>query len=194
MVTVPRWDWHRPIQGLVVLPGAGAKGALHLVHETLNHHRLQHALWAGRTISITMGLSFSADALTPGETGSFRSPPQELERFRVAFEGLQELLQEASRSDRYKPSDDLTLTRIRFGDLLGAPEVVGEILDLNADGMKIAMAVSHPVEVDQRCQLRVGPPEADGYELVGTVRWVDRNPYITVFGLALDQVLAAKAL
>lgn len=131
--------------------------------------------------------------MTPGDTGSFRTSPQELERFRAAFEGLQELLQESSRSDRYKPSEDLTLARIRFGDPQGGADVVCEILDLNADGMKIAMAVSHAVEVDQRCQLRVGAPEADGYELVGTVRWVDRNPYITVFGLALDDVLPAKA-
>ena len=50
--------------------------------------------------------------------------------------------------------------------------------------MKIALAVSQAVEVDQRCHLLVGPPEAECYELMGTVRWVDRNRYITVFGLA----------
>jgi hypothetical protein len=40
--------------------------------------------------------------------------------------------------------------------------------------------------VDQVCNLLVGAPEGECYELVGTVRWVDRNPYITVFGLALE--------
>jgi len=39
--------------------------------------------------------------------------------------------------------------------------------------------------VDQRCHLLVGPPEAECYELMGMVRWVDRNPSITVFGLDL---------
>lgn len=131
--------------------------------------------------------------MAPGEDGSGWSPPQEIERFRAALEDLQEFLQEASRSDRYKPSEDLTLVRIRLGDPQGVPGVVGEILDLSSDGMKIALAVSHPVEVDQRCHLVVGALEGERYELVGTVRWVDRNPYITVFGLALDQVLRAKA-
>ena len=39
--------------------------------------------------------------------------------------------------------------------------------------------------MDQRCHLLVGPPEAKCYELMGMVRWVDRNPSITVFGLDL---------
>ena len=130
--------------------------------------------------------------LTPGENGSSGTRQQDLQRFRAALEGLQALLQEASRSDRYKPSEDLSLARIRLGASLDRPAVVGEILDLNSEGMKIALAVSQPVEVDQRCHLVVGSPEAQCYELIGTVRWVDRNPYITVFGLALDTVLNAK--
>lgn len=88
--------------------------------------------------------------------------------------------------------EDLSLAQIVFGDPPQPPPVVGEILDLSRDGMKIALAVSQPVEVDQRCQLLVGPPEAECYELMGTVRWVDRNPYITVFGLALQDATVHK--
>jgi len=108
-----------------------------------------------------------------------------LDGFRDALERLQHRLEEANRPSRFKPVEDLSLARILFGDRSGAAPVVGEILDLSRDGMKIALAVSHPVEVDQDCHLLVGPPESECYELHGTVRWVDRNPYITVFGLAL---------
>ncbi len=109
-----------------------------------------------------------------------------LDGFRAALERLQHRLEEATRPSRFKPVEDLSLAQIVFGDPPQPPAVVGEILDLSRDGMKIALSVSQPVEVDQRCQLLVGPPEAECYELMGTVRWVDRNPYITVFGLALQ--------
>jgi hypothetical protein len=104
----------------------------------------------------------------------------------LALERLQHRLEEATRPTRFKPIEDLSLARILIGDPRAARPVVGEILDLSPDGMKIALAVSQPVEVDQLCNLLVGAPEGECYELVGTVRWVDRNPYITVFGLALE--------
>ena len=109
-----------------------------------------------------------------------------LDGFRLALERLENRLEEATRPTRFKPIKDLSLARILFGDPRAATPVVGEILDFSRDGMKIVLAVSHPVEVDQLCNLLVGPPEAECYELEGTVRWVDRNPYITVFGLALQ--------
>lgn len=107
--------------------------------------------------------------------------------FREALERLEHRLQEASRPSRYKPVEDLSLARILFGEPTAASPVVGEILDLSRDGMKIALAVSQEVEVDQECHLLVGHPDHECFELAGTVRWVDRNPYITVFGLALSE-------
>lgn len=110
-----------------------------------------------------------------------------LDGFRDALDRLQHRLQEASRPSRYKPVEDLSLARILFGDPTRSTPVVGEILDLSRDGMKIALAVSQEVQVDQECHLLVGNPDSECYELAGTVRWVDRNPYITVFGLALRE-------
>ena len=109
-----------------------------------------------------------------------------LDGFRLALERLEHRLEEANRPSRFKPIKDLSLVRILFGDPRAATPVVGEILDFSRDGMKIVLAVSHPVEVDQVCNLLVGAPEAECYELEGTVRWVDRNPYITVFGVGLQ--------
>ncbi len=108
-----------------------------------------------------------------------------LSGFRAALESLQSRLDEASRPSRFKPIEDLSLARILFGEVPSGAPVVGEILDLSRDGMKIALSVSQSVEVDQTCHLLVGPPDGECYQLMGTVRWVDRNPYITVFGLAL---------
>ena len=108
-----------------------------------------------------------------------------LSGFRAALESLQSRLDEASRPSRFKPIEDLSLARILFGEVPSGAPVVGEILDLSRDGMKIALEVSQTVEVDQTCHLLVGPPDGECYQLMGTVRWVDRNPYITVFGLAL---------
>jgi len=110
-----------------------------------------------------------------------------LDGFREALDRLQHRLREANRPSRFKPVEDLTLARILFGDPPAGIPVVGEILDLSRDGMKVALAISQTVEVDQPCHLLVGPPEAECYELHGTVRWVDRNPCITVFGLALQE-------
>jgi hypothetical protein len=108
-----------------------------------------------------------------------------LSGFRAALESLQSRLDAASRPSRFKPVEDLSLARILFGEVPSGPPVVGEILDLSRDGMKIALEVSQTVELDQTCHLLVGPPDGECYQLLGTVRWVDRNPYITVFGLAL---------
>ena len=108
-----------------------------------------------------------------------------LSGFRAALESLQSRLDAASRPSRFKPVEDLSLARILFGEVPSGAPVVGEILDLSRDGMKIALAVSQSVDVDQTCHLLVGPPDGECYQLLGTVRWVDRNPYITVFGLAL---------
>jgi len=148
----------------------------------------------------------SCRPLTPGDLASGTPSPQVpspgpwgevlpgsaaagLDGSRLALERLQHRLEEATRPTRFKPIEDLSLARILIGDPRAARPVVGEILDLSPDGMKIALAVSQPVEVDQLCNLLVGAPEGECYELVGTVRWVDRNPYITVFGLALEDAI-----
>ncbi len=112
-----------------------------------------------------------------------------LDGFRMALERLQHRLQEANRPSRFKPVEDLSLARLLFGDPPAGTPVVGEILDLSRDGMKIALAVSQTVEVDAPCHLLVGQPQGECFELHGIVRWVDRNPYITVFGLALQEAL-----
>lgn len=133
---------------------------------------------------MTPGDPASGAPLPPGAAPSASGG---LDGFREALDRLEHRLQEASRPSRYKPVDDLSLARILFGDPASAAPVVGEILDLSRDGMKIALAVSQEVEVDQPCHLLVGHPDRECYELAGTVRWVDRNPYITVFGLALRE-------
>jgi hypothetical protein len=103
----------------------------------------------------------------------------------MALESLQPFLDHSSRPQRFKPTQHLSIARILFDELVDATPVVGEILDLSRDGIKIALAVSQPVEVDQTCHLLVGRPDGACHRLLGHVRWVERNPYITVLGLAL---------
>jgi c-di-GMP-binding flagellar brake protein YcgR len=62
----------------------------------------------------------------------------------------------------------------------------GEILDISADGMKIALSGSHPIALHQICRIRAGDPDATVYRLTGNVRWVDTHPLITVFGIQFD--------
>lgn len=150
-------------------------------------------LFGCRFRPLTPGDQATGESMPRSAAASSRIPPPAsgrtggsgLNGFREALDHLQHRLEEANRPSRFKPLEDLTLARLLFGDPRAGTPVVGEILDLSRDGMKIALAVSHPVEVDQDCHLLVGPPESECYELHGTVRWVDRNPYITVFGLAL---------
>lgn len=110
---------------------------------------------------------------------------RDLDRFRYALQRLNDRLQQAVRPDRFKPPEDLTLARVSFTDRQGSP-LVGEIIDIGADGMKIALAGGETVAVGETCELQVGADDAEHYELSGSVRWVQSHPYITVFGVLLD--------
>ena len=145
--------------------------------------RRRHHNAAGKFPPPPLSLTSSDQPFLDPEAPS-GTPAGGLDSFRAALEDLRHRLEEASRPSRFKPTEDLSLARLRLGDHR-AQEVVGEIVDLSPNGLKIALAAGQPVEVDQTCHLQVGAPGRDFYELLGTVRWVDRNPYITVFGLAL---------
>ena len=109
------------------------------------------------------------------------------ERFKLALTQLQGHLLEASRPDRYKPDENFALASVCFGvdGDFGAPSV-GEILDVSLDGMKIALGVGPLLEMEQACRIVV-EGQGQTYELLGRVRWVEVSPFITVFGVALDQ-------
>lgn len=109
------------------------------------------------------------------------------ERFKFALGQLQGHLLEASRPVRYKPDENFALASVCFavdGDF-GEP-CVGEILDVSLDGMKIALGVGPLLEAGQTCRIVV-KVQGQTYELLGRVRWVEASPFITVFGVALDQ-------
>lgn len=113
--------------------------------------------------------------------------PSDQERFKLALTQLQGHLLEVSRPDRYKPDENFALASVCFGvdGDFGAPSV-GEILDVSLDGMKIALGVGPLLEAEQACRIVV-QGQGQTYELLGRVRWVEASPFITVFGVALDQ-------
>jgi hypothetical protein len=112
---------------------------------------------------------------------------QDLIRLRAALEVLQDQLQQASRPSRFKPPTDLSLVEIEIGcDEAGESPLTGEILDISADGMKVALSGAHPIAVNQICRIRAGNPDSTMYRLTGNVRWVDSHPLITVFGIQFE--------
>ncbi len=110
----------------------------------------------------------------------------DLEQFRVAFRRLEERLQAASRSDRFKPPTGLATARLHQESMGAAEGVLGEVLDLSVDGMKLAIEASHDLEVGQHCSVVVGDGEGETYDLRATVRWIEATSYISVIGLSLD--------
>ncbi|KEF41681.1 MAG: hypothetical protein ER33_09970 [Cyanobium sp. CACIAM 14] len=110
----------------------------------------------------------------------------DLERFRDAFRRLEERLQEATRSDRFKPPTDLATARVHLGPTSSSEALLGEVLDLSLDGLKIAIEAGHDLTVGESCNVAVGDGEGQTYSLRGTVRWIEDTNYITVFGLSLD--------
>lgn len=114
---------------------------------------------------------------------------QDLIRFRNALEDQRDQLEQASRPSRFKPPTDLTLVEIQLGtapDQAERSPVVGEIVDISADGMKIALSGAHQIDLNQKCRIRAGNPTATMYCLAGNVRWVDSHPRITVFGIQFE--------
>ncbi len=110
----------------------------------------------------------------------------ELIEFREALRRLQADLQEASRPSRFKPPTDLSLVEISLNRDAETPGTPGEIIDLSPEGMKIALAGSHPVQPGQACLIKAGNPESRVFNLSGTVRWVESHSLVTVFGILLD--------
>ncbi len=110
----------------------------------------------------------------------------DLERFRDAFRRLERRLEEASRSDRYKPPTGLATARFHLESMRPAEGVFAEVLDLSADGLKIAIEAGHQPAVGQTCNVVVGDGEGETYDLKGTIRWIEATSYISVIGLSLD--------
>lgn len=117
----------------------------------------------------------------------------DLERFQNAFRRLEERLLEASRSDRFKPPTGLATARLHQESINGSEGVLGEVLDMSADGMKIAIEASHDLAVGQHCSVVVGDGEGETYDLRGTVRWIEATSYISVIGLSLDSAHRIEA-
>jgi len=114
-------------------------------------------------------------------------PPGELDRYRQAFLRLQNHLEQGARADRFKPPEHFDLARVRIGDAAAAP-LIGEIVDISPDGMKLALEGGHPIPVGQPCRLDIGADGKEWFELEGVVRWVDSHPLITVIGVQLQSV------
>ncbi len=110
----------------------------------------------------------------------------DLDQFREAFRLQKERLQTASRSSRFKPPTDLSTARITFEGIDGGKEILGEVLDLSPEGMKVAIETGIDLKVEQPCKMTLGAGIDQSYSLWGTVRWVEDSAYITVFGVLLE--------
>jgi hypothetical protein len=110
----------------------------------------------------------------------------DLERFREAFRRLEKRLEEASRSDRFKPPTGLATARLHFESRQPSEGVFAEVLDLSADGLKVAIEAGHRPAVGHPCNVVVGDGEGETYDLRGTIRWIEATSYISVIGLSLD--------
>lgn len=110
----------------------------------------------------------------------------DLSRFRTALHELQDELEHASRPSRFKPPVDLSLVRVQPDPGSEATPLSGEIVDLSPEGMKIALTGRHEFHVDQPCRILAGSPDTTVYDLLGTIRWIETHPLITVFGIRLE--------
>lgn len=117
----------------------------------------------------------------------------DLQRFREAFRRLERRLEEASRSDRYKPPTGLATARLHLELTSPSEGVCAEVLDLSAEGLKIAFEAGHHPAVGQPCSVVVGDGEGETYDLRGTIRWVEATSYISVIGLSLDSAQRLEA-
>jgi hypothetical protein len=99
---------------------------------------------------------------------------------------MEKRLQEATRSNRFKPPTDLATARIHLRSTSSSDGILGEVLDLSLDGMRLAIQAGHPLEVDQICRITIGEPEGETYALKGNVRWFEETSFITVFGISLE--------
>ncbi len=64
--------------------------------------------------------------------------------------------------------------------------VLGEVLDLSLDGMKMVIEAGHELAVGHGCNVVMGDGEGETYDLRGTVRWIETTSYISVIGLSLE--------
>jgi hypothetical protein len=71
--------------------------------------------------------------------------------------------------------------------------VFAEVLDLSADGLKIAIEAGHHPAVGQLCSVVVGDGEGETYDLKGTIRWLEATSYISVIGLSLESAQRLEA-
>jgi hypothetical protein len=117
----------------------------------------------------------------------------DLDRFRIAFRKLEGRLQEATRSTRFKPPSNLATARIHFKIDSSDQGLLGEVLDLSVDGMKIAIEAGHGLTVDQICRVEIGDEEGECYSLLGNVRWVVHSSHIIVFGISLNSADCLEA-
>lgn len=117
----------------------------------------------------------------------------DLERFRESFRRLEKRLEEASRSDRYKPPTGLATARLHLASMGPSQGVFAEVLDLSADGLRIAIEAGHHPAVGQPCSVVLGDGEGETYDLQGTIRWIEATSYISVIGLSLDSAQRLEA-
>ncbi len=117
----------------------------------------------------------------------------DLERFQEAFRRLEKRLEEASRADRYKPPTGLATARLHLASMQPAEGVFAEVLDLSADGLRIAIEAGHHPAVGQPCSVVMGDGEGETYDLQGTIRWIEATSYISVIGLSLDSAQLLEA-
>lgn len=110
----------------------------------------------------------------------------DLQRFREAFRRLERRLEEASRSDRFKPPTGLATARLHLEAMGPSEGMFAEVLDLSPEGLKIAFQAGHHPAVGQPCSVVVGDGEGETYDLRGTIRWIEATSYISVIGLSLD--------
>ncbi|WP_259725934.1 PilZ domain-containing protein [Synechococcus sp. CS-1332] len=71
--------------------------------------------------------------------------------------------------------------------------VLGEVLDLSVDGMKVAIEAGHDLTVGHHCSVVVGDGEGETYDLTGIVRWIEATSYISVIGLSLNSARRIEA-
>ena len=118
---------------------------------------------------------------------------EDLERFREAFRRLERRLEEALRSDRFKPPTGLATARLHLTASEASEGILGEVLDLSVEGLKMAITAGHALSVGQLCALVLGDGEGETYDLRGTVRWIEATSYISVIGLSLESAHRLEA-
>ena len=120
--------------------------------------------------------------------------PQDLAAFRSALRQQNGLVPVENRRQepRYTPVGSLARARVFLAASAGP--VDADVVDLSLNGLRLAVPPEAMPEVGIACGIQLTPDGRRILQLQGQIRWVERHPLITVFGVLLESDQSTQQL